>query len=344
MATVAELRQSTATTLLLGPFLDDTDGKTAETALTLSQADIRLWKEGGTTLAQKSEATSATHRELGLYTCPIDTTDTNTLGTLSVAVIETGALAVRQDYKVITADEWDRKYKVTGPVNSQGILDRGTAASVSSTTVFALAAAAAFADDTLIGCIAGVYGSTQGYWQFRTISDNALTGDSVTVDPGFAVQPSGTVTYVIYGSTPSGTTNLPAVNATQVGGQTASAAGTVTFPGTIASTTNITAGTITTVTNLTNAPSSGDLTATMKASVNAEVLDVLATDTTTPPTAAPAANASMKSILAWLLMKNRNKITQTATTQLVLADDGVTTVATSTVSDNGTTATRGEFV
>lgn len=44
-----------------------------------------------------------------------------------------------------------------------------------------------------------------------------------------------------------------------------------TFPATIASTTNITGGTITTVTNLTNAPTSGDLTATMKASVTAAV-------------------------------------------------------------------------
>ena len=41
-----------------------------------------------------------------------------------------------------------------------------------------------------------------------------------------------------------------------------------TFPaGTVANTTNITAGTITTVTNLTNAPTAGDLTATMKTSV-----------------------------------------------------------------------------
>jgi hypothetical protein len=47
--------------------------------------------------------------------------------------------------------------------------------------------------------------------------------------------------------------NAP-VNAAQVGGQTASAAATVTFPATIASTTNITAGTITTTTNLTNLP------------------------------------------------------------------------------------------
>jgi len=61
------------------------------------------------------------------------------------------------------------------------------------------------------------------------------------------------------------------VNAAQVGGQTASAAGTVTFPGTIASTTNITAGTITTVTNLTNAPSAGDFTATMKTSIGTAV-------------------------------------------------------------------------
>jgi hypothetical protein len=50
-----------------------------------------------------------------------------------------------------------------------------------------------------------------------------------------------------------------------------------TFPGgTIANTTNITAGTITTVTNLTNAPTAGDLTATMKASVNTEIDTALA--------------------------------------------------------------------
>lgn len=62
-----------------------------------------------------------------------------------------------------------------------------------------------------------------------------------------------------------------AVNATQFGGQTVSAAGTVTMPGTVASATNITAGTITTVTNLTNAPSAGDFTSTMKTSIGTAV-------------------------------------------------------------------------
>lgn len=61
------------------------------------------------------------------------------------------------------------------------------------------------------------------------------------------------------------------VDVQTVATQTASAAGAVTFPGTIASTTNITAGTITTVTNLTNAPTSGDFTATMKTSIGTAV-------------------------------------------------------------------------
>lgn len=98
------LKQSTATTLLLGPFVDETDGKTAETALTLSQADVLLWKEGGTTLAQKNESTTCTHRSNGLYTCPVNTTDTGTLGTLIVSVHESGALPIRHDYLVVPAN------------------------------------------------------------------------------------------------------------------------------------------------------------------------------------------------------------------------------------------------
>ncbi len=101
------LKQSTATTLRLGPFLDETDGKTAETALTISQSDVILWKEGGTTGAQKNESTSCTHRENGFYTCPVNTTDTNTLGALSVNVHESGALPIRQDYTVIPANVYD---------------------------------------------------------------------------------------------------------------------------------------------------------------------------------------------------------------------------------------------
>lgn len=101
------LKQSTASTLLLGPFLDETDGRTAETALTIAQASVRLWKEGGTTAAQKNEATTCTHRENGYYTCPINTTDTNTLGTLVVFANVSGALPIRLDYLVVPANVYD---------------------------------------------------------------------------------------------------------------------------------------------------------------------------------------------------------------------------------------------
>ena len=62
-----------------------------------------------------------------------------------------------------------------------------------------------------------------------------------------------------------------AANTTQFAAQAITCAAPVTIPTSIASPTNITAGTIATVTNLTNAPTNGDLTATMKSSVTAAV-------------------------------------------------------------------------
>ena len=103
------IKQSTSSTIKLGPFLDDTDGKTPETGLTISQADIRLSKNGGA-FAQSNNAAGATHNENGYYDVPLNTTDTNTLGTLRVAVSESGALPVWQDYMVVPANVWDSMF------------------------------------------------------------------------------------------------------------------------------------------------------------------------------------------------------------------------------------------
>lgn len=100
------VKQSTATTLALGPFVDSTDGVTAETGLTISQADIRLSKNGGA-FAQTNNAAGATHMENGYYSVPLDTTDTNTLGRLKVCVNESGALPVWMDLHVAPANVWD---------------------------------------------------------------------------------------------------------------------------------------------------------------------------------------------------------------------------------------------
>lgn len=100
------LKQSTAATVKLGPFVDSSDGVTAETGLTISQADVRLAKNGGD-YAQKNESSSATHDELGEYNVALDTTDTNTLGRLRVMVQESGAAPVWQDFMVVPANVYD---------------------------------------------------------------------------------------------------------------------------------------------------------------------------------------------------------------------------------------------
>ena len=94
------LKQSTAYTFRHGPFLDETDGKTAETGLTISQADVRLSKAGGN-FAQKNESSSSSHDEIGFYIVVLDATDTNTCGELLVAVHESGALPVFKTFQVL---------------------------------------------------------------------------------------------------------------------------------------------------------------------------------------------------------------------------------------------------
>jgi hypothetical protein len=100
------LKQSTAATVKMGPFLDATDGDTEMTGLTISQADIRVSKNGGA-FAQTNNATGATHDENGFYGVPLDTTDTGTLGRLKVFIHEATALSVWQDFMVVPANVWD---------------------------------------------------------------------------------------------------------------------------------------------------------------------------------------------------------------------------------------------
>jgi len=100
------LKQSTAVTVNIGPFIDDTDGKTAEVGLTEHPADILIAKNGGD-FAAKNEASNCTHDNLGWYHCHIDATDTNTLGRLQLHCHEAGFLPVFHEYMVIPANVYD---------------------------------------------------------------------------------------------------------------------------------------------------------------------------------------------------------------------------------------------
>jgi hypothetical protein len=67
---------------------------------------VRLSKNGAA-FAQKNDSNAATHMENGYYSCALNTTDTNTLGRLRVAVAESGALPVWQDFTVLPANVFD---------------------------------------------------------------------------------------------------------------------------------------------------------------------------------------------------------------------------------------------
>jgi hypothetical protein len=103
-------------------------------------------------------------------------------------------------------------------------------------------------------------------------------------------------------------------------------------------------GAVGSVTGLT--PSNLDTTVSSRATpaqVNAEVVDGLNVDTYAEPgQGAPAATATLAAKLNYLFKAWRNKFTQTATEYDLLADDAVTVDQKATVSDDGTTFSRGE--
>lgn len=100
------LKQSTAFTFRIGPFVDSTDGASAETGLSIAQGDIQISKDGGA-FAQTSASPTTTHDADGWYQCPLTATDTDTLGPLTVQVNVSGALPVWEHFMVVPANVYD---------------------------------------------------------------------------------------------------------------------------------------------------------------------------------------------------------------------------------------------
>ena len=104
------------------------------------------------------------------------------------------------------------------------------------------------------------------------------------------------------------------------------------------------ADTITAAAIATNAIDSDALAASALAEINAEVVDALNVDTYAEPgQEAPAATTSLAAKINYIYKAFRNKITQTGTTLSIYDDAGSTVDQKATVSDDGTTYTRGEI-
>ncbi len=109
------LRQSTASQEIpLGYFLDSLDGNSEEVALTIANTDIKIWKSGATTLANKNSG-GATHISNGIYYAVLDATDTDTVGSLVIFCHPTGALATRTECYVYEETIFDALFAAAAP-------------------------------------------------------------------------------------------------------------------------------------------------------------------------------------------------------------------------------------
>jgi hypothetical protein len=92
------LKQSTAVDVLIGPFVDVTDGITGETG---ESPSVKLSKNGQA-LGAKNDATTPVSDADGYYNCELDVTDTDTVGTMVLTVAATATAApVRHEMQVV---------------------------------------------------------------------------------------------------------------------------------------------------------------------------------------------------------------------------------------------------
>lgn len=206
-----KLKQSTASQEIpLGYFVDSTDGNTEETALSIANTDIKLWKMGATTLANKNSG-GATHISNGIYYAVLDATDTNTLGALIVFVHVSGALAVRVECEVLPATVYDAWISGTDNFDVSVTQWNGTNVASPHTAGYPIVT-------VKDGTGTGEIDTSSG----RVLADTVYWNGSAVATPTVAGVPEVDITH-IGGSVISTTTAQLGVNVVQISGDSTSA-------------------------------------------------------------------------------------------------------------------------
>lgn len=113
MAFIGFLKQSTTVTISLGPCVDKDDGDTEKTGLTIADTTVFLSKNGAAK-AVPNDTNDCTEDANGVYRKQLNTTDTNTIGILTVYVHQSDVLYLRQDYAVLSANVYDWLFAADG--------------------------------------------------------------------------------------------------------------------------------------------------------------------------------------------------------------------------------------
>jgi hypothetical protein len=165
----------------LGYFLSSTDGNTELTTLTIANTDIKLWKNGATSLVNKNSG-GATHMSSGIYYAVLDDTDTATYGPLAVYCHPTGALPCKTDCVVLSTNIFDSFIgatstlivgSVTGAVGSVTGNVSGSVASVTGNVVGSVGSVAG----NVSGSVASVTGNVAGSVASVTGSVGSVAGN-----------------------------------------------------------------------------------------------------------------------------------------------------------------------
>lgn len=320
------LKQSTASQeVLVGPFVDDTDFKTPETALTISNTDVKLFKAGATSEVSKNSG-GCTHMANGRYYCVLDATDTNTLGSMVLSIRVAGALDEQKQLQVVSANVYDDWFGSTNQTVRLGAFTHTGAVVPTVTTLTghtpqtgdAFARLGAPAGASVSADVAGIKTKTDFLPSATAGAAGGVfiagTNAATTITSGLTANLTGNVS----GSVGSVTGAVGSVTG-NVGGSVASVA----------------AGGISASSLATDAITA----AKVAADVSTEIWSIAIPEPTTVPT---YGTTSALQGIAWDVAWRRNKVTQSATTTTLRNDADNANVATCAVTDNGTTLTIAE--
>ena len=320
-------KQSTAATLIVGPILDSTGAEYTSAVI----GDLSISKNGGTLTALAAAAT-LTHIANGQYALVMTTGNLDTLGRLQITCNKSTYQMPPIGLVVVPAMVFDSLVLGTDVLQSDVTQFGGTAGTFASGVP-----------------TAALDSATQTQIDNIETSLTTLGSESTTVERSVSDTNAITFAWPVSGATITGTRSLNNGSYGAVTGAIAflrsetgkhyytlaynsadrpAAEGQVRYKFVDGTHTGyVVLRTVNLVT---------------VAQVNAQVLDVLSVDTFGELSSPPAATSSLKDKLVWLFMWARNKSTATATERKLYADDVTTIVSTETITDNGTTFTKGE--
>jgi hypothetical protein len=335
------LRQSTASQEVpLGYFVDSANGNDEETGLTIANTDIKVWKAGATTLANKNSG-GATHISNGIYYAVLDATDTDTIGSLVIFVHVAGALPMRVACVVLDEAVYDVMFGTTAPATVSNITGGTITTATNVTTVNGLAAgvitASSIAADAITAAKVAADVSAEiadAVWDEATTghTSSGTFGEQLKTDVDAILEDTGTTLQGELDGIQADTEDLQSrLPAALVSGRIDASVGAMAANTLTASALNADA-----VTEIQSGLSTLDA-----AAVNAEVVDVLTVDVIADSTPADGSRPTMAEALLMLTRLQMEK-SVAGTTVEINKEDGTTAAFTLELDDatNPTSITR----